>query len=79
MCQAYPGQVLSVDCAGRATVRLPDRTQRVLLTLLDADDAGPVVAGQWLLIQSGIALALLTPDEAAARIELLDQPNEGVS
>jgi hydrogenase assembly chaperone HypC/HupF len=71
MCLANPAQVLAVGGDGTAFVALPDRTQRVLLAVLD--DA-PVREGDWLLVQSGIALARIDSSDAAARRDLLDPP-----
>ena len=77
MCLAYPAQVLSVHGSGTATVRLPDREQQVLLAVLD-DDA-PVAVGDWLLVQSGLALARIDESEAIARLDLLNTPLGGTS
>jgi hydrogenase expression/formation protein HypC len=77
MCVAYPAQVLSVHGAGMATVRLPDRDQRVLLAVID-DDL-PVAVGDWLLVQSGLALARIDESEATARLDLLNTPLGGAS
>ena len=73
MCLANPAQVLTVDGDGTAQVQLPDRTQRVLLAVLD--DEHPIAVGDWLLVQSGIALARLDESDVAARRGLLDAPN----
>lgn len=77
MCLANPAQVLAVGDDGTALVQLPDRTQRVLLAVLDDDTA--VRPGDWLLVQSGIALARIDPSDAAARRELLNPPIGGAS
>jgi hydrogenase expression/formation protein HypC len=76
MCLAYPAQVLSVHGSGTATVRLPEREQDVLLAVLDDDK---VAVGDWLLVQSGLALARIDESEAAARLELLNTPLGGTS
>lgn len=69
MCLAYPARVLAtVD--GMATVNVRGRTQNIVLLALDGD-AAPA-AGDWLLVQSGIALTRLDPHEAASWNHLLD-------
>jgi hydrogenase expression/formation protein HypC len=75
MCLAYPARVLAVHGPGTATVALPDREQRVLLAILDDDP--PVAVGDWLLVQSGLALARIDESEATARLELLNTPVGG--
>lgn len=77
MCLAYPARVLAVHDAGTATVRLPDRDQRVLLAVLDDDT--PVAVGDWLLVQSGLALARIDESEATARLDLLNTPIGGTT
>ncbi|HET6213259.1 MAG TPA: HypC/HybG/HupF family hydrogenase formation chaperone [Micromonosporaceae bacterium] len=68
MCVAYPGRVLStVD--GTAVVDIRGRRQRVVLLALGG---GTPTAGDWLLVQSGIALARIDPDDARQRARLLD-------
>lgn len=69
MCLAYPGRVLS-SMDGTARVEVRGRVQDVVLAVLDGD---PPATGDWLLVQSGIALARIAPAEAAERGRLLDQ------
>ena len=69
MCVAYPAQVLNVAPDGTAEVSIRGRPQRVLLALLEA----PVAAGDWLLVQTGLALAPIDAAEAAERTEMLDR------
>ena len=70
-----PPRCWSSAATARPSSRLPDRTQRVLLAVLDEEP--PVCEGDWLLVQSGIALARLDPSDAAARRDLLDPPIGG--
>ncbi|HET8657730.1 MAG TPA: HypC/HybG/HupF family hydrogenase formation chaperone [Micromonosporaceae bacterium] len=73
MCLAYPARVRSVG-DGTAQVDAGGRTQEVILLALDG---GEPAAGDWLLVQSGIALARIDPGEAAARARALAQITEG--
>ena len=69
MCLAYPVQVLAIEPGQTAEVTGRDGRQRVSL-LVTADTV--VIAGDWLLVQSGIALCRLDPEDAAERRRLLD-------
>lgn len=71
MCLAYPARVLSI-VDGTAAVELRGRVQAVVLLGLER----PPAPGDWLLVQSGIALAHLDPEEAAERARLLAQLTE---
>jgi hydrogenase assembly chaperone HypC/HupF len=73
MCIAYPARVLTVG-NGMATVDVRGRTRDVILTVLEDR---PPTAGDWLLVQSGIALARIDPAEAAERSRLVAQLTEG--
>jgi hydrogenase maturation factor len=78
MCVAYPAQVLTPpDGATALVARLGGsvRTEFVLLAVIE--DAGDIRAGDWLLVQSGLALARLEPTEAAARLALLETLSGG--
>lgn len=75
MCLAYPVQVLAVDADQTAIVSWRGAEQRVTL-LATADQ---VEAGDWLLVQSGVALYVVDPEEAAHRRRLLDQLQGGPS
>lgn len=68
MCVAYPAQILAVDPDGMAVVELRGRRQRILLAALPE----PVGVGDWLLVQSGLALARIDAADAAERNALLD-------
>jgi len=74
MCLSIPAQVIAVN-GKSAQVYVPNvGTHQVLLGLEAAE-------GDWVLLQSGIAVGRLSPDEAAETISLLMQmksstPNE---
>jgi hydrogenase assembly chaperone HypC/HupF len=70
MCVAYPARVLAVHGDGCATVDVLGRQQDALLVFL-VDDGRPVAEGDWLLVQTGLALARLDETEAAERIALM--------
>jgi hydrogenase assembly chaperone HypC/HupF len=74
MCLAYPVQVIAVEPDQAAIVSWRGGWQRV--TLLVTTDA-VVIPGDWLLVQSGIALCRLDPEDAAERRRLLDQLQGG--
>jgi hydrogenase maturation factor len=83
---AYPARVVALEGDGVALAELSGRPRRVLLTLLtglgpagDIGDRGAdaVAVGDWLLVQSGIALARLDDDEASQRLRLLEEAIEG--
>jgi hydrogenase assembly chaperone HypC/HupF len=69
MCVAYPAQVLAVGPDATALVSVRGREQRVLLLALD----DPLATGDWLLVQSGIALARIDAGEAAEQSRLLHE------
>jgi hydrogenase assembly chaperone HypC/HupF len=76
MCMAYPAQVLVVsDDGSTADVVARGRDQRVLLVVLDE----PVTAGDWLLVQSGLAVGRIDAADAASRALLLDELTGGES
>jgi hydrogenase assembly chaperone HypC/HupF len=70
MCLAYPAHVRSVTDAGIAEVTIRGRTQSVVLLAVDAD--GPIRPGDWLLVQSGLAIQRLSAHEAHERQRLID-------
>jgi hydrogenase assembly chaperone HypC/HupF len=74
MCLAYPVQVIAVEPGQTAMVAWRGGWQRVTL-LATADTV--VIPGDWLLVQSGIALCRLEPEEAAQRRRLLDHVEGG--
>lgn len=75
MCLAYPAQVLSI-ADQVAIVEAEGRRHEVMLLALEANLP---VAGDWLLVQSGIALSTLDESDAAQRRRLLHQVREGMS
>ena len=68
MCLSYPAQILSVDTHGTALAVVDGQTRQVTLTALGADH---VAAGDWVLVSTGLAVARLQPDEAAAQLRLI--------
>jgi hydrogenase assembly chaperone HypC/HupF len=70
MCLAYPARVRSVAGAGTAEVTVRGRIRSVVLLTLD--DGDPVRPGDWLLVQSGLAVRRLSADEARDREQLID-------
>jgi hydrogenase expression/formation protein HypC len=73
MCLAFPARVTSLGTDGTATVSVRGRLVQVAL-LAVAD--GPVGPGDWLLVHSGIAVARLDDEEAAARGRLFEETEE---
>ena len=73
MCLAYPAQVIEVQSGDTALVEVRGRRQPVLLL----DMASVPEVGDWVLVQSGIALARIGAAEAAERARLLDQVSGG--
>jgi len=68
MCLGDIAQVTAVAPGGRVEVRVGDRvTTSTLLAVTDA--IGP---GDWVLVHSGLVLALLTEQEAKDALELRD-------
>ncbi|MBX6748340.1 MAG: HypC/HybG/HupF family hydrogenase formation chaperone [Micromonosporaceae bacterium] len=71
MCIAEPGVVLSV-ADGMARVSIRGLVRDVPLTIVDA--LGVVVSpGDIVLVHTGLAVAVLTPEEAAERVSFLQQ------
>lgn len=60
MCLGIPCQVVAPPAGGAVVARDGERQVEVSLLTLP----GPVVAGDWLLVHCGLALARLTEDEA---------------
>jgi hydrogenase assembly chaperone HypC/HupF len=76
MCLAYPAQVTAVAGDGTAEVLVRGRRQRMPLTVL-AGQGVAVAAGDWLLAQSGVAVARIDESEAAQRLALLREITGG--
>jgi hydrogenase expression/formation protein HypC len=72
MCVAIPARVTSLGADGTATVDLRGRPVQVALFAVDE----PVRPGDWLLVHSGIAVARVDDEEAAARHRLITQTGE---
>ena len=78
MCLAIPVQVLEiVDHENRlAKVEVAGVRRNVNIGLLDADVAGAVAPGDWVLIHVGFAISRVDEDEARATRELLERMGE---
>lgn len=59
MCIAAPGKIIKVD-GKAATVEYPGTTRQVLI------GNESVKIGDWVLVQMGIIIKILTPEESAA-------------
>jgi len=68
MCLSYPAQIVAVDPSGTALAVVDGRIRQVALTALGDED---VAAGDWVLVSTGLAVARLQPEEAAAQLRLL--------
>ncbi len=75
MCLAIPGQVLEiVDERNRlAKVDVAGVRRNVSVGLLDDEEDGGVVAGDWVLIHVGFAIARVDEAEAEATLKLLGE------
>jgi hydrogenase assembly chaperone HypC/HupF len=69
MCVAYPAQVTEIISPDEALVNARGKTQSAALFALDNPSVSP---GDWLLVQSGIALVILDEADAARRIALIE-------
>ena len=69
MCVAYPAQVIEIIGPDEALVSAHGKTQSAALFALDNPAVAP---GDWLLVQSGIALVILDEADAAGRIALIE-------
>lgn len=78
VCIAYPARILSLDTEGSATVDILGRRQVVLLALIP-DGRRPVAVGDWLLVQTGLALARIDQAEAQERAALITQTSGGAT
>jgi hydrogenase expression/formation protein HypC len=75
MCLGDVAQVVELAGAGRAVVRAGGRTiDASLLTL-----GSPIAPGDWILVHSGFALALLTPEEAHEALTIRSAPVAGLA
>jgi hydrogenase expression/formation protein HypC len=78
VCLAIPGYVVEiVDEANRlARVDVAGVTRTVNVGLLDEDEGGGAVAGDWVLIHVGFALSKVDQAEAEATLRLLREMGE---
>jgi hydrogenase expression/formation protein HypC len=75
MCLAIPGQIVElVDEQNRlARVDVAGVIRNVNVGLLDDDEDGGAVPGDWVLIHVGFALSKVDEEEARATLRLLEQ------
>ena len=73
MCVTYPVQVVAVDDDHTVHASSAGRIQRISTIVLGDRQPHP---GDWLLVQSGLAVAVIDQAEAAERRRLLDQAQE---
>jgi hydrogenase assembly chaperone HypC/HupF len=73
MCLESPAQVVSVDPDGLcAMVRAERGTQPALLLALDPKSK-PIQSGDWLVVHSGLAVELISENEAHDLLDLMGQ------
>ena len=71
MCMNRPGRVIAVDADGNAGfVDVRGRSQRVSLAVL-AFQGTPAQVGDWVLLNAGIPVQRIDPQEAGRIIELM--------
>jgi hydrogenase expression/formation protein HypC len=75
MCLAIPGQVIEiVDEENRlAKVDVAGVRRNVNVGLLDADERGGVLPGDWVLIHVGFAISKVDEEEARATRDMLER------
>ncbi len=75
MCLAIPGQIVEiVDDANRlAKVDVAGVLRTINVGLLDDDDQGGVVTGDWVLIHVGFAISQVDEEEALATRRQLER------
>ncbi len=71
MCLAYPTQVTALLGADTAEAAVGETCQRVVLLTLEGGP--PVRVGDWLLVQSGLAVQRLSVEEAKDRQRMFDE------
>jgi hydrogenase expression/formation protein HypC len=78
MCLAIPGQIVEVvDESNRlAKVDVAGVVRTVNIGLLDEDEGGGAVPGDWVLIHVGFALSKVDEQEALATRKLLEAMGE---
>lgn len=74
MCLGIPGQVIALSEAGdeMATVRVSNVERRISMALV----APGVAAGDWVLVHAGLALSILSAEEARETLALLRELSE---
>ncbi len=76
MCLGIPGQVISIEDAGRklATVEVAGVKRQINLACV-VDDAHPVerCVGEWVLIHVGFAMARISEQEARTTLQILEE------
>lgn len=72
MCLSYPARVVSLEDVDVAIVDIRGTHRRVPLVVVVADGT-TVAPGDWLLVQTGLAVAQISPAEAAQRLALIEQ------
>lgn len=75
MCLGTVAQVTALDASQGVQVRVGDRVMAA--SLLAVTD--PVQPGDWVLVHSGLVLALLTDQEARDTLQLRNPTTEGAS
>lgn len=80
MCLEVIAQVLELptDQEGMAIVDANGSVRRVSLVMLTLENA-QVVPGDWLLVHTGLAMSILSPDEAHQLLELHNEMLAAVS
>jgi hydrogenase expression/formation protein HypC len=75
MCLAIPGQVIEmVDPVNHiAKVDVVGVRRNINVSLLEEDDGGGAVPGDWVLIHVGFALSKVDEEEAQATLSLLQR------
>ncbi len=72
MCVAVPGEVVSLDPGGMATVDFGGTRRTVSVALL-----GEVAPGDFVVVHAGFALHRVDPEEARQTIELFREVLDG--
>jgi hydrogenase expression/formation protein HypC len=71
MCSSIPGQIIEIiDPANRlAQVEISGKPRSVNLSLLSDEES---TAGAWVLVQAGLAVTAISPEEAGQILELVE-------
>lgn len=79
MCASIPGQIIEiVDPHNRlARVEISGQSRLVNLSILFPDlSTEEDVVGAWVLVQAGLAVASVSPEEASQMLELIEELNK---